>query len=249
MTPSTPHLVRRLAALAAALALLTGCQAISNSTPRSQLRIIDVSPDAPSLDLYQGSTALAYNLSFGTLTSYIAFDPGTYTIAADTAGTRQLLASSKYTFAASAQYTVLIGNPLSSLQQIILTDQTQPAPPGQLALRFVHQGTRSGPLDLYLVPAGQKFTTVTPLLTGLALNSNTGYLNLPIGTYTLVVEPTGSARTTASAPAYTGPQVTYSSGEARTLILIDQLPTPAPPPLPGIQVITAQDLDSPLASS
>jgi hypothetical protein len=40
---------------------------------------------------------------------------------------------------------------------------------------------------------------------------------------------------------YTGPQVTYSVGAARTIILID-------PPLvsaPGIKVITANDFDPP----
>lgn len=252
MTPFTPHPVPRvihLAALAAGLTLLTGCQAIVNSTPRAQVRIIDASPDAPGLDLYQGSSALAYNLSFGTLTSYIAFDPGAYTITADTAGSKQVLSSSKTAFGGSAQYTVLIGNPVANLQQIILTDQSQPAPTGQVALRFVDQATRTGAVDLYLVPAGQKLTAVTPLLTGVALNANTGYLNLPIGTYTLVIEPTGSARAIASAAAYTGPQVTYSSGEARTIILIDQ-PLPYPPnSIPAIQVITADDFDAPIASS
>ena len=51
----------------------------------------------------------------------------------------------------------------------------------------------------------------------------------------------GTAPTSTPIATYTGPQVTYSAGAARTIILID-------PPLvtaPGIKVITANDFDPP----
>jgi hypothetical protein len=233
------HLARpsaHLIAAAAVLATLTGCQAIS-SAPQSQVRIIAASSDTPSFDLYRGPNAVAFNLDFGTVTSYIPLSPGIDTISAETAGTRQILSSSKATLAASTQYTILIGNAASSLQQLTLVDQSQPAPQGQVALRFIDQATRVGPVDLYLVPAGQKFTAVTPLITGVLFGANTGYVNVPTGTYTLVVIPTGAASVSTTAPTYAGPQVTYATGSARTIILIDQ-------PLattPGIRVITAED--------
>src|SRR5271156_3878634 len=164
------HLVRsapRVAAAAATLVLLTGCGAIVSSTPVSQVRVVTVSPDAPRLDIYQGSNPLAHNLGFGTVTSYIPLSPGSDTIAANTAGTRQLLSVSKTNFASSGQYTVLIGNAAANMQQITLTDQSQPAPSGEIALRFIDQATRPGATDIYLVPAGQKVTTITPLVTDL----------------------------------------------------------------------------------
>jgi hypothetical protein len=239
-------LVPRLAAALAALATvaLTGCQAIISSTPEAQVRIIHATPDTSGLDIYQGPNALAYNLGFGSVTSYIALPPGVYTIHADTAGSRQVLSTAKATFAASAQYTVLLGNAASSLQQLTLTDQNQPAPPGQIALRFINQATRLGAVDIYLVPAGQKLTAVMPLVAGVLFNANTGYLNVPTGIYSIIMLPTGTPAASAAA-IYSGPQVTYSSGAARTIILIDQ-------PLsttPGLQVITADDFDPPGASN
>jgi hypothetical protein len=230
----------RLAATFAILAslTLTGCQAIVSTEPQSQVRIIHATPDASGLDIYQGPNALAFNLGFGTVTSYIPLSPGTYTINADTAGSKQALSSAKATFAASTQYTVLIGNTVGSLQQLTLTDQSQPAPTGQIALRFIDQATRANAVDIYLVPAGQKLTAVTPVVTGAVFGTNTGYLNVATGTYSLIMVPTGIAPVSSSA-TYTGPQVTYSVGSARTIILIDQ-------PLvttPGLQVITAQDFD------
>jgi hypothetical protein len=236
------HFVRsaaRIASAAATLAVLTGCGAIVGSAPASQVRIVTVSPDAPRVDIYQGSNALAHNLGFGTVTSYIPLSPGSDTIAANTAGTRQLLSTAKTNFASSGQYTVLIGNAAANMQQLTLTDQSQPAPPGEIALRFIDQATRVGATDIYLVPPGQKFTAVAPLVTNLLFGGNTGYLNIPTGTYSLVMLPTGTIPSSGIAAPYTSPQVTYSAGSAHTVILIDQQLASTP----GLQVITASDFD------
>jgi hypothetical protein len=244
MLPKPFHLDRpavRLLAALAALGTLTGCQAIVSSTPQAHVRIINATPDAPRLDLYQDSNALAFNLDFGTVTSYIQVAPGAYNITANTAGTRQALSTAKINFTTSGQYTVLIGNTVASLQQSTLADQSQPAPPGQIALRLINQATRAGAVDIYLVPAGQKVNAVTPLVTGIAFGTNTGYINVPIGTYSLAMLPAGTVPTSTTLATYAGPQVAYSPGAARTIILID----PPQASTPGIRVITANDFDPP----
>jgi hypothetical protein len=236
------HLERtavRLASVLAMLATLTGCQAIMSPAPEAHVRIINVTPDAPHLDLYQDSNALAFNLDFGTVTSYIPLTPGTYTITANTTATRQILSSSKNTFATSGQYTVLIGNVAANLQQVALSDQSQAAPPGQTALRFINQATRASAVDIYLVPAGQKISAVTPLVAGISFGVNTGYLNIPSGTYSIAMLPSGVAPNIIISAAYIGPQVNYSAGAVRTIILIDQPVTTTP----GLQVISANDFD------
>jgi hypothetical protein len=235
--------VRGGAALAAMPALLTlsGCQAVVSSPTASQLRIIAASPDAPGLDMYENNSIIAYNLGFGTVTSYISTDPGTFTISADIAGSKTALATAKGTFAASHQYTVLLGNAAANLQELILTDQAQAAPSGQISLRFIDQATRIGAIDIYLVPPGQKFTAVTPLITNVAFPMYTRYLNVPTGTYTLVIVPTGTVPTGTTVATYTGAQVTYAGGSVTTVVLIDQQLVTTP----GLQVITAPDYVSP----
>lgn len=225
--------------------LLSGCQGIVNSPTASQVRIIDASPDAPGLDIYQNNVAIAYNLGFGTLTSYVPIDPGTYTTTAAAAGTKQVLSSNKASFMTGSQYTILIGNVAASLQQLTLKDQAQPAPSGQIALRFIDQATRIGGLDAYFVPAGKKLTDVTPIATDINFNVNTGYLNIPSGTYTLVLLPAGTVPTSTTVATYTGPQVTYTQGSATTIILIDQQLVTTP----GLQVLSAPDYVSPTATS
>lgn len=225
--------------------LLSGCQAVVSSPSASQVRIIAASPDAPGLDIYQNNSVVAYNLGFGTVTSYISTDPGTFTISADQAGSKQALASAKGTFAAANQYTVLIGNSAANLQELILKDQAQSAPSGQISLRFIDQATRIGAIDIYLVPMGQKFTAVTPLITNVTFPMNTGYLNIPTGTYTLVIVPTGTIPTSSTVATYTGAQIAYTGGSVTTVVLIDQQLVTTP----GLQVITAQDYISPTATS
>ena len=236
--------ILRLTVAAVALAALSGCQGIVSSPVLSQLRVIVASPDAPGLDIYQGSTALVYNLGFGTITSYSPIEPGTYTISAKANGTSQVLTTAKGTFVAAGQYTVLIGNVAANLQETILTDQSQAAPSGQIALRFISQATRVSPVDVYLVPAGQKLTAVTPVITNLTFGTNTGYINIPTGTYTIVMVPAGTVPTSTTIATYTGPQVTYTGGSASTIVLIDQQLVTTP----GLQVITATDYTSPTAT-
>ncbi len=232
-----------LAALAAVLAL-TGCQGLIGNPSSSQVRIIDVSPDAPSLDIYQSHEALAYSLGFGTITSYVPITPGTYTIAANSTGTAQVISTARGTFLPATQYTVLIGNPSANPQQLTLKDQNQPAPPGQTGLRFIGQATRTGPVDIYLVPHGQTLADARPIATNVNTGVNTGYLNVPTGTYTIVMLAAGAIPIESALPVYTGSQVAYSDGSAHTIILIDQLLVSGY----HLKVITADDYDPPSAS-
>ena len=222
----------------------------------TQVRVIDASPDAPNLDIYQNSgtsqnsiqpaQAGLYNIGFGTISSYIPVAPGSYTHAAYTAGTQQQLALVRGSFSTGNQYTVLTGNIAASLQMTVLHDQSSPAPAGQVALRFLGQATRTGAVDLYLVAPGASVTGVAPIATGINFGANTGYLNAPSGTYSIVALPSGSRN--LAAPAYTGSQTSYPGGAARTIVLIDNF-EPAPPPAqqpastPSLQLITANDYD------
>lgn len=228
------------AGLAALLGTLPGCQSIAGNPSVSQIRIIDASPDAPPIDVYQGSSPLAYNLGLGTVTSYVPISPGTYTVNVDQAGTKQQLVSTAGTFLNGSQYTVLVGNYAASLQAPILKDQSQAAPSGDVSIRIVDQSLKTGAVDVYLVASGTTLAGASPLQpAGIAFNTNTGYIDVPAGTYTLVVVPTGTKVSSTTATLYTGAAVAYAAGAVRTLVLIDTVTTASP----SIQVVTADDFD------
>jgi Domain of unknown function (DUF4397) len=242
--------VRRRAFVAALLLAtvgLSGCQGITSSS--AQLRVIDASPDAGVIDSYQNNSALAYNLGFGTMTSYIPMSPGVYNLAAAKAGTRQTLVANNETLAPNRQYTEIIGAGLANLQQTLVLDQSTPAASGRIELRVINQTTRAGAVDVYLVPfspAQAKGSGLSPLAVNLGFGANSGYIDLPEGTYALAVVLTGTPLTSSTVTLYSGAQVTYASGAVRTVVLIDQALAGAQHSAltPGVQAIVAEDADA-----
>jgi hypothetical protein len=240
-------LARQLAASSLLLTTLalTGCGGINLTTNTiAQLRIINTSPDSGLIDAYQNNAALAYNLGFGTVTSYIAMSPGPYTLATARAGTRQTLTTAATTLAPGRQYTVLVGNIAAGLQQTVLLDQSQPAPAGEVSIRLIDEANRAGAVDVYLLPPHGHVGTAAPFASNLNFSANSGYINLPAGTYALTVVPTGSQTTLSATPItlLSGPKVAYPSGAARTLILIDT-PTDQNASHATVQALTATDVD------
>jgi hypothetical protein len=244
------RLLRSAYGSAAAVLCLLGtssCGTVTGtSTSIGQLRIIQSSPDSGGLDIYASTGAIAYNLGYGTVTSYVPVTPSTYTITADTAGSKTVLSTVKATLAASKQYTLLISNSAASLQTQVLTDQAQPAPSGAVSLRFLDEAQSVGTIDLYLVPTGSTLLQVNPLPGGQALvfGANTGYLNVATGTYTLYVVADGTVISSTTVPLYTGASTTYPAGSARTVLILDNRLVTTPP----ITVTTINDYDSATAT-
>jgi hypothetical protein len=227
---------------------LAGCQGISGVHPVAQVRVINVSPDSPALDLRQNSqqgteTEDLYNLSFGTVSSYMPVVPGLYSHSVYAAGTQQQLGSVRGNFSNGGQYTVLTGNIAASLQMTLMRDRSTPAPAGQVALRFLHQATRSGPFDIYLERAGGPVTALMPIARAVSFGHSTGYINVPAGTYSVVALPAGTMLSATPGPATS--QVAYPAGAVRTLLLVDQ--TGEQSSGRPVQIITAVDYDPPSA--
>jgi len=213
----------RFAGLALLLAPLLGCQNIvNNNTQVAQIRFINATPiDVGGLDMYLNGTAVAYNLGAGSFTSYVPVNPGTYTVASKAAGSTSTLVTTRASLANSKQYTAVVGGETAGIQELVLSDQSQPAPGGEIAIRFLDQATHAGAVDIYLVPTGQKLTAVNPVLTNVSFNTNTGYLDVPTADYSIVLLPTGTVPTSTTTALYTGALTTYPAGSARTDIILD----------------------------
>jgi hypothetical protein len=157
-----------------------------------------------------------------------------------------VLSTVKATLTNAKQYTLLISNVAASLQTQVLTDQSQPAPSGAVSLRFLDEAQSVGTIDLYLVPTGSTLLKANPLPGGqsLVFGANTGYLNVPTGTYTLYIVADGTVVSTTTVPLYTGASTTYPGGSARTLLILDNQLVTSPP----ITVTTLNDYDSATAT-
>jgi len=226
----------KIAAAAVPLIGLAGCQNLSAGLPAAQVRIIDTSAEAPELDIYQGDAALAYNLGFGTVSSYVSIAPGVSTVSAHAAGTKEPLSSFHGGFAASGRYTVLLSSgPTGTVSETVLADQSVAAPAGLASIRVIGQARRgAGNVDIYLVRAGTTLAETRPLMTNVSFGENSDYLSVPAGAYRIVVVPAGS-----TVPVYSGATLRYVSGSARTLILLDSQRIDGQ----RVQVVMAEDFD------
>jgi hypothetical protein len=220
---------------------LPGCQSISPTTTYADIRFIDASPDAGGIDIYEGNTAVVYNMGFTTVTTYVPISPGTYSFKADTANTKQTLISASAGIATGKQYTVLISNVAASLQETIFQDQSSAAPSGQIAIRVIMEAVSSGPYDVYMVPSGATLITANPILTDIAFNTIGSYIDIATGSYTVYIVPAGTVLSSTTVATYTGTLTAYTAGSAHTIIILDNPLLTTPP----VQVITTDDYESP----
>ncbi len=220
---------------------LPGCQSISSTTTFADIRFINASPDAPGMDIYQGNTAVVYNMGFTTVTTYVPISPGSYRFTAYTASTKQSLVSTTGGVSNGNQYTILVSNVAASLQETIFLDQSHPAPSGQIAIRVIMEAVYSGPYDVYMVPSGTLLINVKPILTNVAFNTVGNYIDIPTGSYSVVIVPAGTVLTSTTVATYTSAVNAYTAGSAHTFIILDQQLVTTP----GAQVITTDDYEPP----
>lgn len=187
----------------------------------AQVRVIAASPDSPQMDFYLGGNALAYGVDFGSMSSYVPQMPGNVTISANTANSKQLLVTASAGLAAGREYTAVVTNVAASLQETVYADQTTPAPPGDVAVRVIDAGTRTGSVDIYLVPGSGKLVSTFPVRAGVNFGSSTGYILEPAGTYAVVVLPAGTVPNSSTQVLLRGPEETYAAGSVRTVVLVD----------------------------
>ena len=229
-------------ALTAATLALAGCQSLTEGALDSaQVRFVDVSPGSPDMDLYVSGSGAAYNLGYGTVTSYVAVSPGASTISANRANTLQPLASVRATLNGSRQYTAVVSNSLGSLDETLYPDRSTPAPAGMIAVRVLNEATRGGPLDVYLVPGTGALATTAPVARDLGYSASSGYIELPAsGSYSIMALPAGTASGPAASSLLSDVSLRASSRSVRTVVITD-----APAGDKGLSSFVLEDLDMP----
>jgi hypothetical protein len=217
--------------------LVAGCQSVAGSTSETQVRVIDAAYNAPAVNVDIGSTPIATNLGAGTITNYAILgvqNSAAASVFPTSSKTPTATATASGTFGAGQQHSVYITNSGSTYTAAILTDQDTPAPSGNVSVRFLQQALSTGAVDIYFVPSGGTLADSDALLSDVTTGTITSYINVPAGTYTVVVTATGSITS-----KYTSASMTLTSGAVRTMLIMDAQLTSNPP----VNVVVGDDLD------
>jgi len=228
-------LLRRVAGGIAATSVvwpLCACQSVSQSQTTSLVRVVDASYNAPAVDVYAAQTEIAQNVSAGTITHYAILGPGPVTISVDAAGTKRPLATLSATLQAAGQHSVYLTDAGSGFHAKLLTDKAESSPLGDFSVRFLQAAQTTGEVDVYYLAPGEPLSNATPVVKGLGPGQDSGYVNVPDGTYALVLTRVGSTTS-----VFMGSSATYAGGEVRTVLIEDEPGVHAEP----VRVVVGDD--------
>ena len=217
---------KRLALTTAMAGLpLLGCQSVQSSLPsQTQVRVIDASYNAPSVNVDVATTPIATNIGAATFTNYAFLPPENATAYVYPVGTTKATAQVDGAFLVSEQHSVFITDWGAGYTVSLLTDQPTAAPAGYFSIRFLQQALVAGAVDIYLVPNGSTLADAKPLYADVAPQAVEGYANIPVGSYTIVITPAGVTTT-----PYTSTPIQFVAGQVRTVLIMDAQLTKNPP--------------------
>jgi hypothetical protein len=218
-----------VALLSLALAIsLSGCTNVATYTQPTLVRVIDASYAAPAINVYVEGSQLAGNIGQGTITPYGTLTANTAAAIKVTGATSTTaLLSTSGTLLAGHQHSVFLtddSTAASGYAVTVLEDQQVAAAGGHSAFRFLNQATKTGAVDVYMIPADSTLAKSIPLVTALPVGTTASYISFTSQTVTMVITPTGTIT-----PKYTSTPIALTGGEVRTVLLVNAQLTSDPP--------------------
>lgn len=199
---------------------------ILNKNSPSELRVVQVSPDAPALNVVgDPATAASLERTFATdlayldYTGYVPTVPDSYTVrgvkTSDPDATPPLFAVSG-NLIIGQRTTLFTTGLVASINPLVLPGDIRPVF-AQGRLRIVDASPASATVDVYILASGTDFAdpNVPPTLQNLVLRSATPYLPLFPRNYTVTFTVAGSKELVATA------EVAATAGTVQTVVLVD----------------------------
>ncbi|MBF7073045.1 DUF4397 domain-containing protein [Glaciecola sp. MH2013] len=167
-------------------------------TPSSaNIRVVHASPDAPSVDIIVGGTALASksDLDYQDASAWFPILSNTYDIAveANLPGDDANVLSLSATLEGDQTYSVLaIGSVAEgTLETLIVQNAFTAVSAGSVRAQVVHAAPMAPEVDVYVTAPNTDISSEQPLAT-LAYKDFTGQVEVPAGDYQIRITPAGS---------------------------------------------------------
>lgn len=160
----------------------------------SYLRLLHASPKSPAVDVYINDILKIQNLTYASFTDYIEVITGTYNLKLYAAGTKVSPVLNKNVFIPPEKiYTVAAIGLLPNIDVLPIPETKPFEPLDKVYIKFAHLSPNTGAVDISL-PDGKI------LFKNISYKQFTDYIEVPAGTYTLEVKPTGTTTTVLYIP-------------------------------------------------
>jgi Domain of unknown function (DUF4397) len=183
----------------------------------AQLRVLQGSPNEPTLAVLIDGTTIASNLAFEANTGYQTEKSGSHQFVMEASGsTSNLVPSANQTLnlGASTQSTFILAGYSSSLSGILLSDDTTTPTNSGINLRIVNAAPSIVGTDIYVVPSGGTLSG-TATVSDLTFGSASSYQSLAAGTFTVYFTEPGTLLS-----YYDTGSLTFTANQNRTIVLL-----------------------------
>jgi len=207
--------------LTAALSLLVlataACSDDNNSpSPSAQVRVVHGSPDAPAVDVLVDGGKVLDSVPYLASSGYLSVASGSRNLKVNVFNTATTVINADVSLTADAAYTVIATNVVASIEPLVLTDDLTSPAAGNIKLRLVHGAPSVGLVDIYVTAPDADITGLTPTLSDVDFKQNSGYLEVPAGSYQVRITPAGSKTVAIDTGA-----LTLNAGQIRTGIAVE----------------------------
>ncbi|MCC6869387.1 MAG: DUF4397 domain-containing protein [Burkholderiales bacterium] len=188
---------RRLLATAAlgTAAIASGCKINTiNSFPShpAKVRVMNLMPDAPAIDLAINGTAAFTNIAFENVSAYQEYENRTTSFAVMLSGSTTTLTSFSFPLAGDQPYTVVVYGALSAPQLTMVAEIGTAPNNGNIQVTVFHAAINAGGIDVYANPPGTDISNIAPSFAGVAYGGTTTALQLSPGAYQVRVTNQGN---------------------------------------------------------
>jgi Domain of unknown function (DUF4397) len=207
-----------LAALVAALSLLSFTANPAAAALPGYLRLAHLSPDTPQVDVwvtsFRGShySKVIPGVGYGALSDYTRLDPGTYTVAMRKPGASKSsppLLRTNVTIASGKAYTVAGVGLFANISLKVLTDDLSRPDPGKARMRVIQASIVAPVINVAT-------TTGTPIASDARFPSTTPYAEVAAQQWTLEANPVKAGIKSAEQT------VQVNAGSIYTVLVLDQ---------------------------
>jgi hypothetical protein len=264
------------AVIGASSMLLGACGSDSNDTPRTQLRVIHASPDAPKVNVLLDDEALLTEVNYKEGSGFTDPSRGTYDVSVDAitpSGDVTVIDVPGVEFLATTAYSILaIGKVADrTLAPLVISNLRSAVPSGQARAQVVHAAPDAPAVSVYVTAPGTDLSTATALGT-FSFGDELGPVEVPAGSYQIrvtlandpatVVYDAGTVALAEGADLLLVAVANTTTGSAPISLLVNDgstqselldVETPADiraghlsPDAPAVDVIVNDDLANPL---
>ncbi|MFO1253739.1 MAG: DUF4397 domain-containing protein [Inhella sp.] len=165
----------------------------SSGGGNARLRLLNLSTDLGSLDLYTGDTARQTGVAAAALSPYVELGAATYTLKLRRAGGATDLLTGDRTLAKDEAYTAVVWGRESQLTVVTLSESEKLSElaSGKTLVRVYNASADLGSVNVYLTSAAADLDASSPSHASLGAGQLSGYVSLGTGSYRLRI--TGAA--------------------------------------------------------